>query len=212
MTTYIFDLDRTLYPLDTPFFDHVVDSLEAHIAHLAGISRQQMEEDIERFREKGLDPYRHVWEMYGIATNQVDEYHHRINYSMLESCDVTRELLEQLPYKNRVIYTDSVKAHTEKVLAEINLEGIFSYIYDATFSDYRVKSSRDCFTHVLEHLGVTGEECVMIEDTHVNLKIAKNMGMRTVLLNATATAETYPYVDEVAKTLPEWLRQEVLRG
>ena len=66
-------------------------------------------------------------------------------------------------------------------------------VIDLEFHDYNGKPFREAYERVVAHLGVRAEECVLVEDTLRNLRVARQMGMVTVLVGE--RAEKADYVD-----------------
>jgi putative hydrolase of the HAD superfamily len=72
------------------------------------------------------------------------------------------------------------------------VEDLFEEIYDIRVASYLPKPQLDPYLRVLEHLGIAGSRCIMVEDSRENLRTAKELGMGTVLVGG---GECPAYVD-----------------
>jgi putative hydrolase of the HAD superfamily len=86
----------------------------------------------------------------------------------------------------KVIFTSAHRPHAQKVLSCLGVEQYFSSIFDISFTDYVPKPNPEPYEKILTVLGVSAEKCLMIEDTAVNLRPAKKLGMTTVLVSPDA--------------------------
>ena len=59
----------------------------------------------------------------------------------------------------------------------------FERIYDLRYFNFVGKPDPNCYEHILEQLGITGAEAVLLEDTPHNLPPAKTLGMATILIH-----------------------------
>ncbi|MDD9911537.1 MAG: HAD-IA family hydrolase [Alphaproteobacteria bacterium] len=204
---YIFDLDRTLYPLDHPLFGHIWDIVDNAMMEKTGLRREEVRAKLKAYKEQKLDSFKSLAEEYAFELSDILIYPRHLDYGLLKPCVETRQLISNLSAKTKVVYTDAIAEHAELALSRLHLRDLFDAVYDIHFSDYDAKGVRDCFSHVLEDMQVEAEECVMIEDSESNLKVAKSMGMRTVLLTKDFENKL-DFVDEIASDLPTWLRTE----
>src|SRR5204862_8178348 len=77
----------------------------------------------------------------------------------------------------RVVFTKAPRRYARRVIEYLGLDEQFHQVIDLEFHNYHGKPFREAYERVVEHLGVRAEECVLVEDTLRNLRIAKEMGM-----------------------------------
>jgi putative hydrolase of the HAD superfamily len=82
-----------------------------------------------------------------------------------------------------VVLTNSPLFYAERVLEQIGVAGRFNRIVDIVEVGYRAKPDPYPYQYLLTALGVSGSDCLMFEDSTDNLKTAKALGFRTVLLS-----------------------------
>jgi putative hydrolase of the HAD superfamily len=73
----------------------------------------------------------------------------------------------------------------------------FEELFDIRVAAYRPKPYPEPYHKVVTSLGLPAARCVMVEDSVENLRTAKALGMRTVLVGA---AVTPPFVDACIAT------------
>lgn len=194
MKAVLFDLDNTLYPAEKDLFSLIDVRINHYMETQVGIERQAVD---------GLR--RRYWQDYGttlqglIRHHQVDpedylSYVHEVDVASRLSTDAElRQSIEQLPVPSYV-FTNGSRCHVDRVVAALGLDGLFADVFDIRVADYRPKPSPDPYLQVLRKIALNGADCVMVEDQPQNLKTAKDLGMRTVLVGAHCEND-YSYVD-----------------
>jgi putative hydrolase of the HAD superfamily len=82
----------------------------------------------------------------------------------------------------KAIFTNAPAEYAQRVLAALGVERHFSHVFDIRFSRFRPKPDPAVYDLVLDMLGTTGSETVLIEDTIQNLAPARALGMTTILV------------------------------
>ncbi len=194
MKAVLFDLDNTLYPAEKDLFSLIDVRINHYMETQVGIERQQVDSLRRRY-----------WQDYGttlqglIRHHRVDpeeylSYVHEVDVGSRLSADAElRQSIEQLPAPSYV-FTNGSRCHVDRVVAALGLEGLFADVFDIRIANYQPKPNPDPYLQVLRKLGLTGRDCVMIEDQPQNLKTAKDLGMMTVLVGAHCEND-YSYVD-----------------
>lgn len=197
MQCILFDLDNTLYPPRCDLFSLIDKRINDYMHEVVGIPLEQVD---------GLR--REYWQAYGVTMRGLMRHHrvdpedylhyvHDVNVaSRLQADPALRAALESLP-QTKVIFTNSSRAHTDRVLEALGIADLFEQVFDIRVAGYMPKPYLEPYHRVLECLGLPGKSCVMVEDSIANLKPAKQLGMTTVLVGDT---EPQPFVD---RHLPE---------
>ena len=212
MKAVLFDLDNTLYPAEKDLFSLIDVRINHYMEMQVGIAQQEVD---------GLR--RQYWKDYGTTLQGLMRHHkvdpedylsyvHEVDVgSRLSTDDELRRSIEALQMPSYV-FTNGSRCHVDRVLTALGLEGVFADIFDIRVADYRPKPSPDPYLQILRQLGVTGTDCVMVEDQPQNLKTAKDLGMKTVLVGAHCKND-YSFVDaklacpaQLDTLLPSWSR------
>jgi putative hydrolase of the HAD superfamily len=188
MEMLLFDLDNTLYSPERELFSLIDVRINRYMQEKVGIPTAEVD---------GLR--RRYWAEYGVTLQglmrhyQVDpedylDYVHDVDISSrLEPDRELRQVLSQLPQR-KAVFTNGSNGHAKRVLTHLGLSDQFEAIFDIRIADYQPKPFSAPYERVLAELGMAGKDCAMLEDSVENLKTAKDLGMKTILVgNGAAT-------------------------
>ncbi|MDX2479614.1 MAG: pyrimidine 5'-nucleotidase [Desulfuromusa sp.] len=213
MKAVLFDLDNTLYPAERDLFS------------LIDVRINRYMEDVVAIDPAAVDGLRlRYWTDYG-ATLQGLILHHGIDpedyLDYVHAVDVTSRLsfdieLQQTLRNLRLpsyVFTNGSRCHVDRVVTALGIDGLFADVFDIRIADYQPKPNPDPYRQVLDELSLSGDQCIMVEDQLQNLQMAKQFGMKTVLVGAAQfVTQEYSYVDaqltrpaEIGTLLDEWL-------
>ena len=197
MDAILFDLDNTLYPPERDLFSLIDVRINRYMVEVVAIDPAEVD---------GLR--RRYWKDYG-ATLQGLIRHHEVDpedyLTYVHAVDVAGRLSADVELRRSLeglgipcyVFTNGSRCHVDRVVAALGLEGLFVDVFDIRIANYQPKPNPDPYRMVLERLRVAGDRCVMVEDQPINLKTAKNFGMKTVLVGNRQPAESdQHYVDE----------------
>ena len=185
----IFDLDETIYPRSSGLMQAISERISAYM--------------IERL---GMDPTivprlrRLYWDQYGTTSRglqilhnlDVDDYMHYVHDVRLGDYigpDLALDVaLAALPQR-KVIFTNATAEHACAVLGVVGVAHHFEGIYDAFFLENEGKPALGAYRRLLGALGVSGDDCLMVEDSARNLRPAQSLRMVTVLVDPPPDAD-----------------------
>ncbi len=213
MKAVLFDLDNTLYPAERDLFSLIDVRINRYMEEVVAIAPA----DVDGLR-------RHYWQEYG-ATLQGLIRHHGIDpedyldyvhaVDVKDKISIDNELFEILNNLSlpSYVFTNGSRCHVDRVVAALGLDGLFADVFDIRIANYQPKPNPDPYRQVLDKLALPGDQCVMVEDQLQNLHMAKEFGMKTVLIGAEDSAQqSHSYVDAVLSRpakigglLDEWL-------
>jgi putative hydrolase of the HAD superfamily len=117
----------------------------------------------------------------------LDEYwSQNLDFSMLggsdPECIQTFEMIQDR--FNIVAFSNGPRKYISRVLKEIGLDSFFPSKQLFAVNDVlpHCKPDVGSFRLVLEKVGVGPEQCIMVEDSMKNIRVAKSMGMKTILV------------------------------
>jgi putative hydrolase of the HAD superfamily len=204
ITTLIFDVDDTLYDVSTGFTAHrngvgaqgfMVKYLDFPDTQSAKLIR---DEYFERYhatakaltiaeREGRLpppDPSKPVRSPRFDPQDLAEYWATSLDFGLLgeKNAQLCRDLQECKLLL--VAFSNSPRKYVKRVLVELGLFDLFGE--DRLFAVDDVlphcKPEIEAFHKVFDKLGIEPEECVMIEDSMKNIRIAKSLNMKTVLV------------------------------
>jgi len=199
----IIDLDNTLYTADSGVFARMDKRMTAYVAHELGINHKEA----DRLRLK-------YWKEYGTTLRGMMLHHgmepeaflhdvHNINAHEILSED--RELdraLARLPGR-KVIHTNGIREHAERILGTLGVLHHFERIYDIRFNNYIPKPCRETLAMLIKKEGAIPEHVLVVDDMADNLRVAKKLGCRTVWISKNSLSHEWDYHLPLFQYLPE---------
>jgi putative hydrolase of the HAD superfamily len=179
VTTWVFDLDNTLYPPHMRLFDQIEVKMTDWVMTALGVDRARA----DHLRS-------HYWETYGttlaglMAEHDVDPAPyltsvHDIDFSVLSADATLATHIAALPGR-RIVYTNGCAPYAERVLDARGLSGLFDAIYGVEHAAFRPKPERAAFETVFALDGLAPSTAAMFEDDARNLAAPHALGMRTI--------------------------------
>ena len=187
VTTWVFDLDNTLYPPRYRLFDQIEVRMTAWVMDALKVGKTEA----NRLRQ-------HYWDKYGTTLAGLMREHnvdpgpyltsvHDIDFTLLPADPALAQAIANLPGR-RIIYTNACAPYAEKVLAARGLNGLFDAIYGVEHAGFLPKPERAAFETVFAADNLNPAKAAMFEDDPRNLREPHAMGMRTVHVADKATA------------------------
>ncbi|MFN4203320.1 MAG: pyrimidine 5'-nucleotidase [Tabrizicola sp.] len=179
VTTWVFDLDNTLYPPEMRLFDQIEVRMTDWVMRALKVDRAR------------ADPLRaYYWQTYGTTLAGLMREHdvdpgpyltevHDIDFSVLSPDPQLARAMASLPGR-RIIYTNACAPYAEKVLAARGLSGLFDAIYGVEHADFHPKPDAQAFATVFARDGLDPARGAMFEDDSRNLAVPHGLGMKTV--------------------------------
>ncbi len=179
ITTWVFDLDNTLYPPSMRLFDQIEVKMTDWV--MAALQ-------VDRARADHLRA--HYWQTYGTTLAGLMTEHgvdpgpyltdvHDIDFSILTPEPALGAAIAALPGR-KIIYTNACVPYAEKVVAARGLGGLFDAIYGVEDADFHPKPEAQAFATVFARDGLDPTRAAMFEDDARNLLVPHQLGMRTV--------------------------------
>jgi len=189
---WFFDLDNTLHDASFRIFATINGTMNAWVMH-------HLEVDVVEAGRLRVD----YWKRYGatllgLVRHHAIDAHHFLrethNFSQHpDFADMVRaehglaSLLRRLPGR-KVLLTNAPAHYASAVLNHIGLHRHFQRRYSIEsmriHRNFRPKPSRSMLRALLAREGVPAQRAVLIEDSLENLRSARAVGMRTVLVTA----------------------------
>jgi putative hydrolase of the HAD superfamily len=183
--TWLFDLDNTLYPLESGLAGLMEPRITQFVMELTGLPRDQAYELQKKYLiEHGLT-LRGLMLHHGVDP---DEYHARFHDMPLDGLvpDLTLRMgLARLPGR-RLIFTNADDVHTARVLDHLGIADLFEDVFHIGSAAFEAKPSPLAFERIMRAHAVEPGTTALFEDTARNLAPAAELGMTTVLVGSQA--------------------------
>ena len=189
---WLFDLDNTLHNASHAIFPAINRNMNAYIAEVLGDGinpaddatvNAVRQEYYQRYGVTMLGMVRH----HGVKAEDFLKAAHTFDdlATMIRAQRGLLRMLRQLPGK-KILFTNAPREYSQRVMRHLKLHRHF----DAQFSveEMRVhgqlqpKPSRPFLRKLLAMHAWGAGKCILVEDSLDNLRAAKKVGMRTVLL------------------------------
>lgn len=203
VTTWVFDLDETLYPPHASLFPQIERRMVAWIMRILDVSEAEADRLRARWwhdhgttlaglmREHGQDPGPFLADV------------HDIDMSVLSPDPALREALSGLPGR-RIIYTNGTAPYAEQVLAARGLSGLWDAVYGIEHADHAPKPDAAAYDRVFALDGLDPARAAMFEDSARNLAVPSALGLVTV--HVAPVRDPAPHVHHHAPDLLAFLR------
>ena len=182
-STFFFDLDETVYPASTGLWGAIRERINAYMHERLGIPPEQIEAQREKyFREYGTT-LRGLQAAYHVDMEDYLAFVHAIPLQHYLSPDPgLRKVLEAIPAR-KFIFTNADRAHAQRVLDALGLQGLFDDILDVHVIAPYCKPMPESFQLALQATGNPDpHDCVLLDDQVRITQVAHALGFFSVLV------------------------------
>ena len=199
---WLFDLDNTLHDANPHIFPFMSRAMSVYVARAAGLDAAAAQQLRDHYwlrygatltglvRHHGVDPHHFLAETHAFPDLA----------SMVVHDPALRHMLRRLPGR-KIIFSNAPRRYVETVLDLIGIRPLIDSIWTIERLRFEPKPHLGAFRRLLHRERLDPRRCVFVEDTAANLRAAKQLGMKTVLVSRTARAPTY--VDVLIKSVLE---------
>ncbi len=202
VSTWVFDLDNTLYPPHMRLFDQIEVRMTDWVMRAL---------QVDRARADHLRA--HYWQTYGTTLAGLMTEHgvdpapyltdvHAIDFSVLSPDPALAQAIKALPGR-KIVYTNGCAPYAEKVLSARGLSGLFDAVYGVEHAQFHPKPAALAFQTVFAQDGLTPKAAAMFEDDSRNLAVPHALGMRTV--HVAPAPEPAPHIHHHTDDLASFL-------
>lgn len=182
--TWLFDLDNTLHNASAHVFPHINRSMTAWLAqHL----------DLPETEANALRL--HYWQRYGATLTGLvrhhgidprhflhDTHHFERLHELMVFDRALRAMLQRLPGR-KIVFSNGPHHYVEAVVRAMGIEREIDALFAIEGMRYRPKPSVHGFRELLRRHRLQPRRCILVEDSALNLRTAKRLGMKTVLVS-----------------------------
>jgi putative hydrolase of the HAD superfamily len=191
---WLFDLDNTLHNASPHIFPHINRSMTCYLEQHLGLGLDEANALRMQYwhrygatmlglmRHHGTDP-----DHFLVETHRFDRLHEMMVFER-----ALRGMLRALPGR-RIVFSNAPRHYAEAVLEIMGVRRLFEDVVGIEDLDYHPKPGIRAYRSLLQRRRLNAAQCIMLEDSAVNLRTAKRLGMRTVLVGG--GLRTPAYVD-----------------
>jgi putative hydrolase of the HAD superfamily len=202
--TWLFDLDNTLYPLESGLAGRMSPRITDFVVKVTGLPREEAYFLQKRYlAEHGLT-LRGLMIDHGVDPDVFHASFHDVPLDCLARDEALKAAIAGLPGR-RIIFTNADEIHCQRVLERLGLEGLFDDVFHIGSAAFAPKPSPQAFERIIAAHAIDPAATAFFEDAERNLEPAAALGMTTVLVGSHAEASTAPFVHYRAPQLAPFL-------
>lgn len=205
ITTWIFDLDETLYGRETGFLASMEERIDGWIASQRGGHPDAVTALRHAMRAEHGSTLGALIHEGGTDVDAYLAYVHDLPLELLKPDAALREALLRLPGR-RLVFTNAPGFHAERVLGALGLADLFDGVFHCISADYVMKPHPEAFSRMIAAHAVNPSASAFFEDRVANLAPAKALGMTTVLVGPDASADISLFIDHRTDDLAGFLK------
>ena len=176
----LLDVDNTLYPPSRGVVDRVDALINRYLVERVGIDPAEVDAIRRRLWSDYGTTLHGLMHGHGIDPEDVLGFVHAIELGDLLARDEgLAAMLRRIPLL-KVAVTNGSAAHARRVLGCLGVRELFFRVYGLERLGFVPKPYVQAYQVVLSDLHAHGRDCVLVEDRAVNLRAARQLGMRTV--------------------------------
>lgn len=209
--TWLFDLDNTLYPLESEFMGLIEVKMTDFVERMTGLPREEARALQKRYFTEHGTTLSGLMINHGMEPKAFLDEVHDVSMDRLVTDPELRAAIARLPGR-RIIFTNGSLGHAERVLAHLNLRDLFSEVFAIETADYVPKPSLSTFDRISKLHAIDPPMTAFFEDSEKNLVPAARMGMTTILVGPHAKDSTSEHVHFRTHDLAAFLNAARLQG
>jgi len=182
VTSWLFDLDNTLYRADCGVFAQIEGRMTDYVARFTGLPRDEartLQKALYRAHGTTLNG---LMRLHGADPDDYLDYVHDIDLTALQPDPALAAAVARLPGR-RFIFTNGCRRHAARILERIGMPDLFDDIWDIRTIDFLPKPGAPAYDRVVASARIEPAAAAMFDDIVHNLVAARALGMTTVWLN-----------------------------
>ena len=181
VSSWIFDLDNTLYPPDSGLWPAIEDRITLFLIEHSGLDGASARALQRYYYQQHGTTLRGLVDEDGIAPDHFLDFVHDIDRSGLAPNPALAEEIAKLPGR-KLIFTNGSRNHALETVAKLGLNGLFEDAFDIVAAGLIPKPRDEAYDAFFRAHGVDPAHAAMFEDIAKNLVAPRARGMTTVLV------------------------------
>jgi putative hydrolase of the HAD superfamily len=218
----LFDLDDTLYPVETGISHAIKKNIDEFLAIKCDISAERASSlRVELFRKYGSSLAGLIALGYDVHPDEYHSYvHGRLPYHRIASDPHLVQLLNSIP-QPKILFTNSDRQHVTRALARLDIQEAYfdqiicfetmnPHLFEETIStssDVVLKPSAKAVELAVCLAGFDPQRMLFLDDSERNMAMGKAVGLKTALVGKRLKTKDTDYALEnihiLTKEVPE---------
>lgn len=184
-TTWVFDLDNTLYPASCDLFAKIDVKMGEFISKLLDVDGPEARRVQKDYFVKFGTTLQGLIKIHGVDPNEFLTFVHDIDLTSVEENKQLKARLESLKGK-KYVFTNGDIPYAGRVLDRIGVAGQIDGIFDIAEAGFIPKPNPETYDNFVRRFDFDPTRAVMFEDMARNLVPASKMGMTTVWIKTSS--------------------------
>ncbi len=181
VTSWIFDLDNTLYPPDSGLWPAIEDRITLFLIHHSGLDGASARALQRYYYHRHGTTLRGLVDEDGLAPEAFLDFVHDIDRSELAPNPALGVEIARLPGR-KLIFTNGSRNHALATVEQLGLGGLFEEAFDIVAAGLVPKPLDAAYDAFFRAHGVDPTHAAMFEDIAKNLAVPRARGMTTVMV------------------------------
>jgi len=181
VTSWIFDLDNTLYPPDSGLWPAIEDRITLYLIQHSGLDGASARALQRYYYHQHGTTLRGLVDEDGIAPDDFLDFVHDIDRTGLAPNPALAEEIARLPGR-KLIFTNGSRNHALLTVKQLGLGGLFEEMFDIVAAGLVPKPRDEAYDAFFRAHGVDPAHAAMFEDIAKNLAVPRARGMTTVMV------------------------------
>ena len=189
---WLFDLDNTLHNASPHIFPHINRSMTSYLERHLSLST----EEANALRMQYWHQYGAT--LLGLMRHHTTDPHHFLHethsferlHKMMVFDRALKGMLKKLPGR-KIVFSNAPRKYAEAVLNIMGIRSLFDEVASIETLNMQPKPGISAYRCIIRRYRLNPRQCIMVEDTAVNLRTARKLGMRTVLVGSSTRHPAY---------------------
>jgi putative hydrolase of the HAD superfamily len=182
--TLLIDLDDTLYPHDCGVWEMIRARMQRYMVEKLGMPPEEVPALRQRLWKQYGTTLRGLQTEYEVDMEAYLDYVHDVPIEKRIPADLNLpHILQDLP-QGKFIFTNATTAHARRVMDHLGVTDQFEGIIDIYAMMPYCKPQVEAYHKALNIIHEKPENCLLVDDSPVNLTTAKALGMGTISIGA----------------------------
>lgn len=181
VTTWIFDLDNTLYPHEAKIWPQVDGRITLFLIEMFGLDGLSARALQKYYYHHYGTTLKGLMQEQGVDPKVFMDFAHQVDLTDLHPAPDLADAIARLKGR-KLILTNGSRAHAENIAGKLGILPLFEDIFDIADAGYTPKPDRVAYDMFLARHGIDPVHAVMFEDIGKNLIVPHALGMATVMV------------------------------
>jgi len=207
---WVFDLDNTLYPIETEYMALIEGRMSDFVMRQTGLAYDEARALQKKYYHEHGTTLAGLMANHGVDPQAFLDEVHEVSMDRLNPDPELRAAIQRLPGR-KLVFTNGGSKHAERVLRRLELDDLFEEVFHLEAAGFTPKPNPQTYALMNQLHRIDPAHAAFFEDSEKNLAPAADIGMTTILVGPKAEAATGEFVHYRARHLTPFLNSAILR-